>query len=83
MKRRGETDTELRRRLRDMPTGFKAWHLVPFVMPLGLVLIFLGATGSHSWLIPVGFGLLGIFLIDLVVVFPLVMVRANRRRRGG
>lgn len=69
------------RRLREMPVGYKVWHAVPLLMPVGFLLVFLGASGSPSWLRPVGFGFLAIVIVDLVVVFPLVMVRANRRRR--
>jgi hypothetical protein len=69
-----------RPQLREMPLRYWAWHSVPFLMPIGFLLIFLGARGAQDWLIPVGFALLGIVLIDTAVVFPLVMVRAMARR---
>ena len=63
-----------------MPLRYKAWHLVPLSMPLGLVLILIGANGPHGWMVPAGIGLLVISVIDIAIVFPLVMVRANRQR---
>lgn len=69
-----------RLRLREMPLRYKAWHSVPFLMPIGFLLIFLGARGTHKWMIPAGFALLAIVVIDMAVVFPLVMVRAKARR---
>jgi hypothetical protein len=67
-------------RLREMPLRYKAWHSVPLLMPIGLLLIFLGARGSDKWMIPVGLALLAVVVIDMAVVFPLVMVRAKARR---
>lgn len=66
-----------------MPLRYKAWHLVPLSIPLGLVLILIGTHGSHGWMVPAGIVLLSISVIDMAIVFPLVIVRANRRRRGG
>jgi hypothetical protein len=66
-----------------MPLRYKAWHLVPLFMPLGLVMVLIGADGSPSWMVPAGIALLAISVIDIAVVFPPVMVRTNRRRRRG
>lgn len=63
-----------------MPLRYKVWHLVPMSMPLGLALILIGADGPHEWMVPAGIGLLAISVIDIAIVFPLVMARANRRR---
>ena len=63
-----------------MPLRYKIWHLIPLSMPLGLALILIGADNPHQWLVPTGIGLLAISAIDIAIVFPLVMVRANRRQ---
>jgi hypothetical protein len=49
-------------------------------MPVGFLLVFLGARGSQGWMIPVGLALLAVVVVDTAVVFPLVMVRAMARR---
>jgi hypothetical protein len=68
-------------RLRELPIGHKLWHLVPLLMPLGFLLIFLGASGPHDWMVPAGIGLLAIAVVDIAVIFPLVMARADWKRR--
>lgn len=49
-------------------------------MPLGLVLILIGADSPHEWMVPAGIGLLAISVIDIAFVFPLMMMRASRQR---
>lgn len=76
-----ESRSPIWQRLKEMPLAYKAWHLVPLFMPLGLVLVLIGADSPHGWMVPTGIAFIAISALDIAIVFPLVMVR-NGRRRG-
>jgi hypothetical protein len=59
----------------------KAYISTKIAGPVGVVLVFVGATADDHALLIAGIVLLGLFFLDALVVFPILRARHDLKRR--
>ena len=71
----------MRRRLGELSPARKAYALFQLTLPVGPVLAIIGASSGNRACLIIGLVLVGLFLIDTAIVFPILRAREDSKRR--